>query len=150
MSVKNVDNQIDHVIDKQLDMPDQVFTEITRKSRVFSIPYMGPIYEPLPLVGLPNINVATTEVVQVSNYPLLNGIYTKGFDENIGIYFIRDDGQYYFWCNLAVSLIWQFEELPAGEVIADRLGHVLSSIPAEGWTIPATSQPIPLQISFLG
>ena len=154
-TIFNVDNQIDRVIDRQLDRTDMAFSTITRRSRVFSIPYTGPVYEPLPTNGLPDIVVATTEIVQISNYSLLNGTYTKGYDINLGYYFIRDDGQYYFWWNNGLGgpqAIWQVESLSTYEIVAEvsqpNNGDI---IPAEGWYIPgAVAQPIPLQITFLG
>ena len=152
-TIFNVDNQIDRVIDRQLDRTNMEFTPITRRSRVFVLPYTGPAYAPLPIVGLPNITVATTEVVQVSNYSLLNGTYTKGYDIDLGYYFIRDDGQYYFWFNRFFNPKWQFESLSTYEIVADYLQGVSSTIPAEGWDAldsNLVSQPIPLQITFLG
>jgi|688.fasta_scaffold335533_2 hypothetical protein len=154
-TIFNVDNQIDRVIDRQLDRTDMEFTAITKRSRVFVIPYTGPVYAPLPIVGLPNITLATTEVVQVSNYSLLNGTYTKGYDIDLGYYFIRDDGQYYFWWNSGLGgtqAVWQMESLSTYEIVAEvsqpNNGDI---IPAEGWYIPgAVAQPIPLQITFLG
>lgn len=153
MKFFNVDNQIDHVIDRQIDRPDMSFAPITRRSRVFNIPYTGPVYEPLPTNGLSDIVVATTEVVQISNYLLLNGTYTKGYDINIGYYFIRDDGQYYFWWNNAIGGVWQMESLPTYEIVAEvsQPNNGADIIPAEGWYMPgAVTQPIPLQIIFLG
>lgn len=155
IKIFNVDNQIDRVIDRQLDNPNMDFTAFTKKSRVFSIPYTGPVYEPLPTNGLPDIVVATTEIVQISNYSLLNGTYTKGYDIDLGYYFIRDDGQYYFWWNDGLGglqAVWQMESLSTYEIVAEvSRQNNADIIPAEGWHIPGgVAQPIPLQITFLG
>ena len=104
----NTDNQIDRVADRQIDSPAMNFTTITRRSRLFSVPYTGPVFESITPIGLPNITVATTEVIQISNYPLLNGIYTKGYDESIGTYFMRDDGEYYVYYFVAFTSNWRF------------------------------------------
>lgn len=152
-NIFGTDNQIDLDIDRQLDDPILQLTPTTRKSRVFSIPYTGPIPTPIPPVGLPNINVATTQVIEVTNYSVLNGLYTKGYDPSIGNYFLRDDFGYYVWWNPAGGAgyeQWQFESLSTYQIIATRTFNSSITLPAEGWLEESfLTPPIPLQILFV-
>jgi hypothetical protein len=151
----STDNQVDKVVDKQTDNPGIEFTPVTQKSRVFSIPYTGPVYEPIPPIGLPNIVVATTEVIQVSNYPLLDGIYTKQSDPSLGTFFLRDDIGAYVWLNFSLNLIWTFQFIVNGEAveeieaISDPITTNPPLLPAEGWRT-INNAPIPLQITAIG
>lgn len=109
-------------------------------------------------INYPNIEAATTEVVQVIDYPQLNGIYTKGYDENIGIYFIRDDGEYYFWDNdiLGATLpdyLWRFESLITNNIIVNSpwINNQDLLIPSQGWRLlDFNSTLTPLKIIKLG
>jgi hypothetical protein len=151
--ISSTDNQVDRVIDRQLDSPSLNFTPVTKKSRVFSVPYVGPVAEPIPPINLPNIIVDDTEVIQLSNFPQFDGIYTKGDGTGFGIgwYFIRDDGEYYLWQNIDNGFRWQIESLLTFEILAVSPPAQPNILPAEGWDKTGfISEPIPLQIRFLG
>jgi hypothetical protein len=152
--ISSTDNQIDKVVDKQLDNPIIEFTPTTKKSRVFSIPYTGPVYEPIPPVGLPNIVVATAEVIEITNYELLNGIYIRIYDINFGYYYVREDAEYDIFWSFAlggVSSNWSITFLGDYTTVATYVNIGNDILPAEGWFIEGvTYQPLPLQITAIG
>jgi hypothetical protein len=132
MNIINIDNQIDNIIDNIIDL--NIENNITSSSLIFP---SGPI------------NVLATEIIQITNYPLLNGIYTRGFQQDIGYYYIKDD--YYLWKSFG-NPYWAITDLITNDdkfISEDSDDGLL--LPTTNWVdIFNTSIKIPIIITAIG
>ena len=114
------------------------------------IPNSGSL--PVPIFtkrSLPSIVIAETDVIEIKNFPLGNGVYTKGFDENIGYYYIRDDGNYYVWKNYAVQK-WAFASLTNDLILCDANEDPSVFIPNSEWRFTSDNSMAPLKLLGVG
>jgi hypothetical protein len=78
LNAKNIiDNQIDNTIDNQIE--EKLKNNIS---------------EPFVSSG---IDVLSADFIEVTNYPLLNGVYRREFQTDTTYFYVRLDSAYYFW-----------------------------------------------------
>lgn len=78
--ISDSDGNIDNQIDNQIDNSIEIKTPIS-----ISIP------------SVPPIDILSTNFIEVTNFPLLNGLYRREYAININYYYLRIDSLYYFW-----------------------------------------------------
>lgn len=122
MGITNVDNQVDKIIDKVIDNQIESQLEFNFLDNLVFVP----------------IQVSSTEVIQILNYPLFNGFYVKGYDVNIGYYFINENKL--LWYDAANAnnvfgwrLSFNFTEPDAMEDLVNFNLDTVNVIPIDNW-----------------
>jgi hypothetical protein len=85
-SDSNIDNQIDNQIDNSIEIKNPIPISIR------SIP------------SIPPIDVLSTNFIEVTNFPLLDGVYSREVETSSSYFYIRLDSAYYFWRSSTTNL----------------------------------------------
>jgi hypothetical protein len=137
------------------DGPGDIYYKSTDNT---SFPWQSPSWIPdsgsLPVPSftkrsLPSIVIAETDIIEITNFPLGNGVYTKGFEEGIGYYYIRDDGNYYLWVNYVLQK-WAFASLTNDLILCDANEDPNIFIPNSEWRFTLDSSIAPLKLLGVG
>jgi hypothetical protein len=123
-SDSNIDNQIDNSI--------EIKNPISRRS----------------IPSIPPIDVLSTEFIEITNYPLLNGVYRRGFDTNSGYFYVRIDSAYYFWISPANNLWTIFNLQTSGAEYASEDSQDNLTLPKSNWyVVSEPNNKIPIVIT---
>jgi hypothetical protein len=126
----NIDNQIDNTIDNQVE---QKLKNNISKSFVSS-----------------GIDVLSADFIEVTNYPLLNGVYRREFNISSGYFYVKIDSAYYFWISPENNFWKIFNLNTSGAEYASEDSTSNLIIPTTNWyQISEPSNIIPIVIAII-
>lgn len=126
----NIDNQIDNTIDNQVE---QKLKNNISKSFASS-----------------GIDVLSADFIEVTNYPLLNGVYRREFNTSSGYFYVKIDSGYYFWISPENNFWKIFNLNTSGAEYASEDSTNGLVIPTTNWyQISEPSNIIPIVITVI-